>query len=254
MGVCNTFPICEKGSKYDIGYDYTSYCYGNKVNNEEKERILNFFDMLLDTWCLDDLYKELNNIINNFGDEAISSSSFIINHFKKLRPPKNNLLRRQDYRTHKELLIKSPPPIAYYDDILMEFKNTIQDQYIEPLASYSMKQLINYINSFDKYILKELNNTKRLIGGAEYMLDVLKDTTGALSIFLFAFDNCIAHHKGNHTKMKNIFDLENYLEKAINIHNKIVDRQIYGDFKFVQKRRLLFDRSGILEKQRKKEI
>ena len=54
--------------------------------------------------------------------------------------------------------------------------------------------------------------------------------------------------------MKNIFDLENHLESAINTHNKIVDRQRYGDFKFVQKRRLLFDRSGILEKQRKKEI
>lgn len=254
MDFRNTFPVCKKGSKYDIGYDYTSYCYGNKINSGEKEKILNFFDMLLDTWCLDDLYTELNKIINNYGDEAISSSPFMIDYFKKIKPPKKNLLRSKDFRTHKELLIKSPPPTSYYDEILMEFKNTAQEHYIEPLASYSMPQAIEYINSFNRYIIKETNNTKRLIGGVEYMLNILKDTSGALNIFLFAFDNCINYHKNNNSKMKNIFDLENHLENAINTHNKIVDRQKYGDFEFVQKRRLLFNRSGILEKQRQKEI
>lgn len=252
------FPIIKKGSVYSIGYDYISYCYGNKITEVQKDKLLQMFSELLNTWCIEDIYVELNNIVDTTNEKDFTNMNYIKKHFNSIKPPKRNLIPSDIPRTHSELQLIAPVTEIITDPICFEVIESITSEYyLEQQASYSMNDLFQYVMKEKKYILLEANNEQKIYNVLEYFLKTI-DIKGVLNVVLFAFDEAIRNCKRKQCKISNFYNIQNYLEQSIEKHNRLLNRQIYGDIKFVPKKRVLFDKSGLeirktsIKKNRKK--
>ena len=245
------FPIIKRTSYYGIGFDYISYCHGNKISNEEIGFILQGVSDILDNgWCVEDIYTEFNNLIEidkyrfkNF----IEVKAF----FNNTPPPKRNLLKNNHYRCHKELQLHSEVPIIKLEDsTVFEIESIKTYEYsLEPIGSYSLEDVIEYVMKSKKHILLENNPPKKMNGAIKHLITERYgcNDEDALNIFLFSFDEAIHYCKNHDKKLKDMFEINNFLEEAIAHNNNIKNRIKYGDITFKPKQRMLFDRSGFMD-------
>ena len=227
----NIYKTCKVVSTRDISEDVVYVTKGDKAVPSYRDKVHTIISRAVESskWCTNEIYEELNK-------EGKDISMSKLENLFSYKPKVVNLLSGKS-RTHSVMQIYSDAPcIDFEDEVLLDiFEDDIKyEYYLEERASFSIDDVLEYIHTYyDRHLLLQVNDNKKITGVIKYALANLKD----INIVMFMIDAMFKEHKEKETKVVNFIEVMNYAHIGIERHKGIVDRINTGDLKFVDRRR-----------------
>lgn len=219
--------LVNKGSVYDLATMYIMLTKNKNSNNQEANMIISKFCNILDKGYT---YNELRlDIINTVRKRIIFS-------FDKYNKPKKencNLLKQGIMYYHKELKLMNSLPIVKHDINNGTITNNKIEYYLEPVASYTIEDLLKYFYSKNMTDVKEYNY-KRMSGILNHIVNKY-----GVDKTLFMIEHSARLYETEH-KMFSLSSFESYNSIASQYLEEIKNNCKYsGGDKYVLKRRVL---------------
>lgn len=215
-----------KLSVYDLAYEYIIRNFkSNEIDNCKKAEIILEIEKALSTGITTE------TLIHKIITMQNQNYKMFFNNLKNINK-EVNLLSPNKFYYHKELRITPPPPMKYLDLESGTIKETNEKYYLEIVASYTINNIIEYINS-KKYIKILAQNKTKLQGAIKNLLKRYD-----IDYFLFLIDTTEAGLEIKEKYPKTLFDIEQYTEEATeNYHNKISTDKANNNNKIIFKQR-----------------
>lgn len=186
--------LINKGSVYDLAALYIRLYVGRPVNENELKNITDKFSYILDKGytfkeCINIMFENMNNKHN-----------FKIMNITKYTSEFNNIIKQNQMYYHKELRIQPEPTTTDIDYNTGIMVSTKQEYFVETVASYTIKDLMNYLLSFG-YVNNKQWHYSRLKGLIEhyvkkygidtvlFMLEAIADNIEEREFDFNKFDN-----------------------------------------------------------------
>ena len=134
--------LINKGSVYDLAALYIRLYVGRPVNENELKNIIDKFSYILDKGYT---FKECINIMF---ENMNSKHNFKIMDITRYTSEFNNIIKQNQMYYHKELRIQPEPTTTDIDYNTGIMVSTKQEYFVETVASYTIKDLMNYLLSF----------------------------------------------------------------------------------------------------------
>ena len=134
--------LANKGSVYDLAALYIRLYVGRPVNENELKNIIDKFSYILDKGYT---FKECINIMF---ENMNSKHNFKIMDITRYTSEFNNIIKQNQMYYHKELRIQPEPTTTDIDYNTGIMVSTKQEYFVETVASYTIKDLMNYLLSF----------------------------------------------------------------------------------------------------------
>lgn len=161
-------------------------------------------------------------------------STFSFNKYAKPnRKQEVNLLKSGTMYYHKELKIISAPPVINHDIDSGTMTSSKTEFYVEPVASYSINNLLTYF--YSKNMADETEyNPKRMTGIFKHMIDKY-----GLDKLLFMIEGAARMYDAEH-KVFSLSDFDSYSSTASQYLEEIKNNCKYsGSDKYVYRKRML---------------
>ena len=218
--------LTNKGSVYDLAAFYIDLYVGRKVNKDELNYIIKSFSSILDMgYTLNECVKIL---LNNMNDKQKFKIMFIKNYTSSFE----NIIKQNQTYYHKELRIQPKPTTIDVDYNTGTMVSTKQEYFIEMAASYTLKDLMEYLLSFG-YVNTQQWQYSRLKGLLEHYIKKY-----GIDTVLFMFE-AIADNIEERVFDFNKFD--NYYQIAKGYMNNIINNcSVNGGDKIEPRKRKQF--------------
>ena len=189
------------------------------------------------------IVKKFAEVLNNGYTFAIVSKDIMTafrNHrdldFTKYRKPCSlNLVKQGIMYYHKELKIINPLPVVVHDVDAGTLTSAPIEFFVEPVASYTIEDLLKYFYSRTMADTAEFN-PKRMSGLFTHMIDKY-----GLDKLLFMIEAAARMYDAEH-KVFTLTDFDSYSSTASHYLEEIRNSCTFsGEDKYVPKRRVLFD-------------
>lgn len=215
-------------SVYELAFNFININY-NKNDIIPKKEIINIIVEVINNGAN---YQDINYKIQNCRCDNKDYERF----FKTINSNSSpNLIITNRFYYHNDLRVYPEPPTRELDINTGEIKKADFEYYLEMKASYTIKDLVNYIYSKESFSLLK-NNENRLIGGLKSLLCKYD-----IEILLFTIDTVDVLYAPNQKKIKNIFEIEDYIQEGkTNYNMKITEAVVNGTNCLVLKKRELF--------------
>lgn len=177
-------------------------------------------------------YQDINNKIQNCPCSNKDYEGF----FKNINSSSNpNIIAVNKFYYHNELRVYPEPPTRTLNINTGEIEKTEFEYFLEMKASYTIKDLVDYIYSKNSFSLLK-NNENRLIGGLKSLLCKYD-----IEVILFTIDTVDVLYTPNQKSIKNIFEIEDYIKEGTTNYNmKITESVVNGTNRISLKTRELF--------------
>lgn len=158
---------------------------------------------------------------------------FDFNRYKK--PCSLNLIKQGVMYYHKELKIINTLPVVVHDVDAGTLTSTPTEFFVEPVASYTIEDLLKYFYSRTMADTAEFN-TKRMSALFKHMIDKY-----GLDKLLFMIEAAARMYDSEH-KVFTLADFDSYNSIATHYLEEIKNSCVFsGEDRYVPKRRVLFD-------------
>ena len=172
-----------------------------------------------------DIMKDIMNAFHNH-----SSLSF----YKYDKLTQKNLIKSGIVYYHKELKLMSALPVVTHDVDSGTITSSKVDYYLEPVASYTMEDLLKYFYSKGMTDEKEYN-PRRMAGILKHMIEKY-----SLDKVLFMIEAAARMYQSD-KKIFSLNDFEGYSQTAKGYLEQIINNCKYsGGDKYVLRKRVLF--------------
>lgn len=250
----------ECGSLQDISFDFVNCLYGDQLDAKGREQTFLAFHLLLKNgWTV----KELYYVVNEYLSQRISEGNLlthiqnpntdIINIFSNRKPSKINLLDPSKTYFHNQLRIYPAPAKVEIDYNTGTIDKETVDYYLEFRGSYTMEEVCNYFltknGMYDDILIGDYS---RLYGALNWVYKKYQDPELILYM-IDAANNQI--NSGDRAKLINPSNIQDYYTEAMKMREfKLNECSMNGDVKVVPRKRLLSNRSWILDRQKEQEV
>lgn len=197
-----------------------------KMSNERQKELLNTFANILDNgYTYQDIKQAILKAYN--GDKIFP---FYI--FKQ--PCENNLIKQGTMYYHKELKLMNSLPVVNHDIDSGTITSSKTEFYLEPVASYTLDDLLKYFYSKNMADIQEFN-PKRMKGMFKHMVQKY-----GLDKLLFMIEGA-ARMYDSEQKVFTLNDFDSYSSTASQYLEEIKNNCKYsGGDKYVPRKRMLF--------------
>ena len=218
--------LVNKGSVYDLATIYVILTKKNS-NYQDTNTIISKFCNILDKGYT---YNELRLDILN----AIKKQSmFSFNKYNKQKKENCNLLKQGVMYYHKELKLMNSLPTVNHDINNGTITNNEIEYYLEPVASYTIEDLLKYFYSKNMADVNEYNH-KRMAGIFKHIINKY-----GIDKTLFMIEHAARLYESEH-KVFSLSSFESYNSIASQYLEEIKNNCKYsGGDKYVLKRRVL---------------
>jgi hypothetical protein len=219
-------------SVYELAFNLINKNY-TQIDNQTKVKIINKIIEVLQNGST---YNSINNKIQT----CPINSEDVERYLESTRiSGSSNLINFNTFYYHNELRVVPAAPEVYFDLNSGEFIREPFEYFLEMKASYTIDDLINYLQTKPSMSLL-FNNKSRLVGGLNSLLSKYN-----IDKLLFAIDH--ADMVYDRRFLKNIFEIEEYMKEAEDSYNmKMTESVVNGTNKIVPKKRELFkEKSGM---------
>lgn len=215
-------------SVYELAFNFININY-NKDDIIPKKEIINTIMGVVNNGTN---YQDINYKIQNCPCNDKDYERF----FKTINSSSSpNLIAVNRFYYHNELRVFPEPPTRELNINTGEIEKTEFEYFLEMKASYTMNDLVNYIYSKDSFSLLK-NNENRLKGGLKSLLCKYD-----IEVILFTIDTVDVLYAPNQRKIKNIFEIEDYIyEGNVNLNMKTTEAVYNNTNTIVPKKRILF--------------
>lgn len=218
--------LVKKGSVFDLAAMYIVLIERQPLNpNNQKELITELIKALDNGYTYQDIRKD---ILNSFHNDTLFP-------FYKYKKQINaNLVKQGVMYYHKELKLMNSLPVINHDIDSGTMTSNKVEYYLEPVASYTMDDLLKYFYSKDMADIQEYN-PKRMAGIFKHMIDKY-----TLDKLLFMIEAAARMYQAEH-KIFSLADFDSYSSTASQYLEEIKNNCKYsGGDKHVIRKRTLF--------------
>ncbi len=219
-------------SVYELAFNLINKNY-KEIDNKTKVKIINKIIEVLQNGST---YHSINSKIQT----CPINSEDVERYLESTRiSGSSNLINFNTFYYHNELRVVPPAPEVYFDLNTGDFIREPFEYFLEMKASYTIDDLINYLQTKPSMSLL-FNNKSRLVGGLNSLLQKYN-----IDKILFAIDHTDMVY--DRRFLKNIFEIEEYIKEAEDSYNiKMTESVVNGTNKIVPKKRKLFEeKSGM---------
>lgn len=215
-------------SVYELAFNFININY-NKDDVIPKKEIINTIMGVVNNGAN---YQDINYKIQNYPCNDKDYERF----FKTINSSSSpNLIAANRFYYHNELRVFPEPPTRELNIDTGEIEKTEFEYFLEMKASYTMNDLVKYIYSKDSFSLLK-NNENRLKGGLKSLLCKYD-----IEVILFTIDTVDVLYIPNQKKIKNIFEIEDYIQEGkVNLNMKVTESVYNNTNCIVPKKRVLF--------------
>lgn len=192
----------------------------------QKELITSLSQILNNGYTYQDVLQEILKTFHN-------NTLFPFQKFKK--PCNKNLLKQGVMYYHKELKLMNSLPVINHDIDRGTMTSEKVEYYLEPVASYTMDDLLQYFYSKGMADTQEYN-PKRMAGIFKHMIEKYN-----LDKLLFMIEGAARMYESEH-KIFSLSDFDSYSSTASQYLEEIKNNCKYsGGDKYVTRKRVLFN-------------
>ena len=219
--------LVKKGSVFDLAAMYIVLIEKEPLTPYNQKELLSRLSQILDNgYTYQEVHRE---ILKSFH----SNTLFPFHRFKK--PHDGNLLKQGTMYYHKELKLMNSLPTINHDIDKGTMTSEKVEYYLEPVASYTINDLLNYFYSKNMADVQEYN-PKRMAGMFKHMIDKY-----GLDKLLFMIEGAARMYESEH-KTFTLTDFDSYSSTASQYLEEIKNNCKYsGGDKYVYRKRVLFN-------------
>ena len=250
----------EHGSLQDISFDFVNCFYGDKLDTKGREQAFLAFHLLLKNgWTI----KELYYVINEYISENMESGTLnmdirnpdrdIIRIFNNRKPTVKNLLDPGQYYYHNHLRIFPKPGKTELDYNTGEITREEVEHFLEYRGSLTLQEICDYfLSKTGMYDSVVAGDSSRVYGSMSWVYKKYNDA----ELMLYMIDAAsIQLSTGDRAKMINPSNIQDYYSEAMRMREfKKNECAMNGDVKVVPRKRLLSNRSWVLDRQKEQEV
>lgn len=250
----------ESGSLQDISFDFVNCFYGDQLDLKGREQSFLAFHLLLKNgWTVKELYYVINEYISerladgNLVPHVKTPDRDIIAIFSNRKPTKMNLLDPSRPYFHNHLRIFPGPAKADIDyNTGMITRDTVE-YFLEYRGSFTIEDLSDYFLSksgmYDDILAGDYS---RIYGSMNWVYKKYQDA----ELILYMIDAANIHlSSGDRAKMINPSNIQDYYSEAMRMRDfKKNECSMNGDVKIVPRKRLLSNRSWVLDRQKEQKV
>lgn len=216
-----------RGSVYDLTAMYIRLIVKQNVNDKVSMSICKTLaDILNNGYTFTMLHKDIMTAFTHHRDLDLA---------KYKKPCSLNLIKQGVMYYHKELKIINQLPAVVHDIDAGTLTSVPTEFYVEPVASYTIEDLLKYFYSRTMADTAEFN-PKRMSGLFSHMIDKY-----GLDKLLFMIEAAARMFDAEH-KIFTLADFDSYSSTASHYLEEIKNSCTFsGEDKYVPKRRVLFD-------------
>lgn len=193
--------------------------------SKQKDLINRLAIILNNGYTYQDLHKEILSAFH-------SHNPFPFQKFT--RPSNRNLVKQGTMYYHKEFRLRNPFPVSTYDMESGTITSSEVEYYLEPVASYTMDDLLKYFYSKGMADMQEYN-PKRMAGIFNHMIE-----TYGLDKLMFMIEGAARMYDAEH-KIFSLSDFSSYNSVASQYLEEIKNNCKYsGGDKYAYRKRVLF--------------
>lgn len=220
--------LVKKGSVFDLAAMYIVLIEKAEPNMERKNYVVSRFCTYLDNGYT---YEQLHKAIL----EAFHSKQLFPNYrYEKPNKQDGNLLKQGVMYYHKQLKLMNSLPVINHDIDKGTMTSDKVEYYLEPVASYTIDDLLQYFYSKGMADIQEFN-PKRMAGMFRHMIDKY-----GLDKLLFMIEGAARMYESEH-KVFSLTDFDSYSSTASQYLEEIKNNCKYsGGDKYVYRKRVLF--------------
>jgi len=194
---------------------------------QRKKEIIAQLCMFLDNGYT---YEEIRNAML---DDLHKKKPFPAYKFAKPCKQEGNLLKQGVMYYHKQLKLMNSLPVIHHDIDSGTMTSEKIEYYLEPVASYTMNDLLTYFYSKDMADVQEYN-PKRMAGMFRHMIEKY-----GLDKLLFMIEGAARMYEAEH-KVFTLTDFDSYSSTASQYLEEIKNNCVYsGGNKYVYRTRVL---------------
>lgn len=219
--------LVKKGSVFDLAAMYIVLIEKEPLAPHNQKALISSLSQILNNgYTYQDVHRE---ILKSFH----SNTLFPFHKFKKLHD--GNLLKQGTMYYHKELKLMNSLPTINHDIDKGTMTSEKVEYYLEPVASYTINDLLNYFYSKNMADVQEYN-PKRMAGMFKHMIDKY-----GLDKLLFMIEGAARMYESEH-KTFTLTDFDSYSSTASQYLEEIKNNCKYsGGDKYVYRKRVLFN-------------
>ena len=250
----------EYGSLQDISFDFVDCLYGNELDTKGKEQTFLAFHLLLKNgWTIGEMYQTVNIYIaemlrnNNIVTHPENPNIDINQIFFNKKPSKTNLLDPSQIYFHNQLRIYPPPARVDMDYNTGIINKEVVDYFLEFRGSYTIEEACMYFLSKNGMYDDVLGSDQsRLMGAMNWLVNKFKD----VELILYMIDAAnLSINSSDKAKMIAPNNIQDYYTEAMAMRDfKKNECAMNGDVKVVPRKRLLSNRSWVLDRQKEQKV
>lgn len=250
----------EHGSLQDISFDFVNCFYGDKLNSKGREQSFLAFHLLLKNgWTI----KEMYYIVNEYISEELEKGTLqttpenpdrdIIRIFSNKKPVAKNLLDPGNTYYHNFLRILPKPGTIELDYNTGDIKVEEVERFLEYKGSLTLDEICEYflskVGMYDSAVASDLS---RVYGSMKWVYNKYNDA----ELMLYMIDAAsIEMLSSDKAKMINPSNIQDYYSEAMRMREfKKNECKTNGDVKVVPRKRLLSNRSWLLDRQKEQKV
>lgn len=213
-------------SKFDLAFEYINKNY-KEISNKEKINIIKVITEVLKNGATStDIIKKIRMCNDNNRD--------YYGFFKSIKSS-GNLLNPDKFYHHNELRIVPGPPKRVWDINTGEIVNIDQEHYLEMKASYTIDDVVKYIEKRD-FLSKTIQDINRARGSISFLLKKYD-----IDFLLFLFDTVNDIYSSKQKFARSLIEVSEYEDEAKqNYEQRITESKINNIDKVIPKKRMLF--------------
>ena len=219
--------LVKKGSILDLAATYIALIEKNKPDAKRQKEIISQLGMFLDNGYT---YEELQKAML---DDLHKRTPFPFYKFAKPCKQNGNLLKQGTMYYHKQLKLMNSLPAINCDIDKGTMTSEEVEYYLEPVASYTMHELLQYFYSKEMADTQEYSYN-RMSGYFKHMIEKY-----GLDKVLFMIEGAARMYDAEH-KAFSLNDFESYNSTANQYLEEIKNNCVYsGGGKYVYRKRVL---------------
>lgn len=250
----------EHGSLQDISFDYVNCFYGDKLSSKGREQAFLAFHLLLKNgWTIKEMYYIINEYISIQLEQGTLQMDLdnpdrdIIKIFSNKKPTAKNLLDPNVTYYHNFLRILPKPSTIELDYNTGSIVVEEVEHFLEYKGSLTLDDICEYFLSkagmYDSMIAADIS---RIYGSMKWVYNKYNDA----ELILYMIDAASIDMLGtDKAKMINPSNIQDYYSEAIRMREfKKNECKTNGDVKVVPRKRLLSNRSWLLDRQKEQKV